>query len=164
MPKQLVILISVVTIVLLPCGCAKLKRKFTPKRKPKPTEYSFYSEREYEPKSPQELYQEHYVLWHNWHLEMERMDTMNYKRVLFSANECLKHLTAMRDLLVEEKAEELDLQIVQLQEVIDRIKTRNRTASGDVRIRRILEKIGRVIINDFTYNRMEPFLKADKSE
>lgn len=145
-------------------GCAQLQRKFIPKRKPKKEEYSFYHPEEYKPGPPHKRYQKHYMLWHNWHLELERADKMSHLRNVMSATEALRHLTSMKDLLEEEKAKELKKQIDDLEAVLKRIKEKKKDVMRDVHSRRIIGKIERIIINEFSYGRMKNYIKRDRGD
>jgi hypothetical protein len=140
-------------------GCAELRRKFIRKKKPRKEEASFYRVEEYGLKPPHERYQDHYILWHNWHLDLLRAEATSHLRDIRAANEALRHLTEMRDLLVDEKAEELNVQVKQLEELAGRIKVKKIDIIKDLRSRKRAEKIERVIINMFTYNRMKDYIK-----
>ena len=140
-------------------GCAQLQRKFIPKRKPKKEEYSFYHPEEYKPRPPHERYQKHYKLWHNWHLELERTDATSHLKDVMSVTEALRHLTSMRDLLEEEKANELQKQIDDLEAVLEKMKEKKRDVMKDAHSRRIIGKVERIIINKFSYNKMEDYIR-----
>ena len=143
-------------------GCAELRRKFVRKKKPRSEEYSFYRVEEYRPKPPHERYQEHFVLWHNWHLDLARTEGTSHLRDLRAANEVMKHLTAMRDLLEEEKAKELDVQIEQMEELVAKLKKTRKDIIKDIRGRKTVEKVERIIINNFTYTRMQDYIKSEE--
>jgi len=155
--KTLLIIILIANI----SGCAELRRKFIRKKEPKKEEPSFYRVEEYKVKPPHERYQEHYVLWHNWHLELERTEPANYLRDIASISEALRHLTAMRDLLQEEKAKELGIEITQMEAILANLKEEKKDITKDVRSRRLVEKIRRVVVNNFSYKRVKNYIKSD---
>ena len=130
--------------------CAELRRKFVRKKEHKKEDVSFYRVEEYRPKPPAERYQEHYMLWNNWHLDLERTDGTSRLRDLNAANEALRHLTTMRDLLIEDKAKELDVRIEEMKEILVYLKERRRDVMADTRTRKTIERLGRIIINNFT--------------
>ncbi len=154
----------IIFLVLNICGCAELRRKFIRKKKPKKEEFSFYAPEQYKPRPPHERYQEHYILWHNWHLDLARMEGTSHLRDMRSLNESLRHLTAMRDLLEEEKAKELDVQVKHMETVKEKIKKTKKDVVKDPHSRKVIEKVERIIINSFTYNRMKDYIKSDDSQ
>jgi len=154
----------VIILILNISGCAELQRKFVRKKEPKKEEITFYRVKEYAPKPPHERYKDHYVLWRNWHLELERTDGTGYSKDIMVLNEILRHLTAMRDLLKDEKSKELGMQIGYLETLLARVKEKEKDIMKDVHSRKILEKVGRVITNNFSYNRMKDYIKSGDSE
>ena len=149
----------IIILITNVCGCAELRRKFIRKKKPRKEEYSFYRPEEHKPASSQERYRDYYVLWHNWHLDLERMEGTSRLRDINSLTESLKHLTGMRDLLVEEKASELQIQIDLMEGLLSKLKKTRRDITKDTRSRKIVERVGRVIVNNFSYNRMKGCIK-----
>ena len=151
-------IILIVLLVINAAGCAELRRKFTRKKRPKREPISFYRVEEYQPKSAHERYQDHYVFWRNWHLDLERTDGSSFLKDMTAMDESLRHLTAMRDLLVDEKAKELNGQIENLQEIREKMKKRRRDVMKDVHSRKVIERTGRIIVNNFSYNMMESYI------
>jgi len=139
-------------------GCAELSRKFTRKNPHKKETVSFYSVEEYKTKSPAERYRDHYVYWRNWHLDLERTDGSGFKRDMTAMDETLRHLTAMRDLLADEKAQGLTERINDLETIRDKMKRRRHDVMKDPHVRKIIERSGRVIVNNFSYNAVKEFL------
>ncbi|MBL7071244.1 MAG: hypothetical protein ISS26_03620 [Candidatus Omnitrophica bacterium] len=154
--RSLLIVFLVVNIA----GCAELRRKFVKKSETKPEERSFYRIEEYQPKPPHERYKESYMMWHNWHLDLLRTEGNSRKRDINSASEALKHLTAMRDLLAEEKAGELDEQAAKLQGIIDGLKNGRSNVMDDINTRKAAERMERTVINMYSYNKMKEFIKT----
>ena len=143
-------------------GCAELRRKFIRQKKPRQRETASYRVEEYRPRPPHERYDEHYMLWHNWHLELLRTEGTSHLRDIKAINEALRHLTEMRDLLEEEKAAELNIQIQQMEALSAKLEREKGDIIEDVHSRRVLEKIERIIINNFTYNRMQDYIKESE--
>jgi len=154
-------IIIVAFLVVGLSGCAELRRKFIRKREPKKEDVSFYSVQEYNPAPAPERYQEHYVFWKNWHLDLERTGGTSYLRDMRAMDESLRHLTAMRDLLKEEKAAQLQIQIDNLEDIRERMRKRERDVMEDVRARRVIERTGRIIVNNFSYNAASDYLKSE---
>lgn len=154
-------LVLIAVLVTSLSGCAELAKKFTPKKKPGKEDYSFYQIEDYKPRPAPERYVKNYILWHNWHSELERADDTSYTRDVFNANETLKYLTAMRDLLVEEQAKKLDAQIGDMRAVVDYIEKRMECIKDNVRNRRTVERVGRIVQDEFSYKRMRNYIKTE---
>ena len=146
------------------CGCAELRKKFTRKKKSQKEDFSFYRPEKYKAKPPDERYQEHYVLWYNWQLDLERTDGVSHLRDMRALNESLRHLTAMRDLLQEEQAEKLDIQVKHIEKIRTRLKKTRVKLMKDTRNRKLAERTGRIVVNDFSYNRMKNYIKKEDPE
>jgi len=154
-------IILIVAMITSLTGCGELAKKFIRKPTPKKEEYSFYQVEEYKAKPAPVRYQNHYILWHNWHTELERSEGTAYSRDVMSANESLKHLTAMRDLLTEEEAKKLDPQINDIKSVIEDIEKRHECIKDSVRNRRTVERVGRIVLDEFSYRRMQKYIKTE---
>ena len=89
------------------------------------------------------------------------MDGTSHLRDLNSANEALRHLTAMRDLLMDEQAADMDIQVKNMEELIERIKYLKRDIVKDPHSRRKVEKIGRMVMTKFMYRRMKNYIKME---
>lgn len=151
----------VLFLVINLAGCAELRRKFIRKTEPRKAERLFYRVEDYKTAPSHERYMEHYVLWHNWQLDLERTESTSHLRDLNAANEALKHLTAMRDLLVEEKAKALDIEVGHMNEILAFLKDNRRDVMEDTKSRRTIERMGRVIVNNYSYNRMKKYIKSE---
>ena len=152
-------ILLIVLLVINAAGCAELRRKFTRKKQPKREPISFYRVEEYQPKNAHERYQDHYVFWRNWHLDLERTDGSSFRKDMTAMDESLRHLTAMRDLLRDEKAKELDAQIAKLELIREKMKSRKRDVMKDVHSRRTIERAGRIVVNNFSYNMASEYIK-----
>lgn len=152
-------LISIIVTNLT--GCGELAKKFIRKKSPKKEDYSFYQIEEYKAKPAPIRYQNHYTLWHNWHTELERSDPTSYSRDIMSANQALEHLTAMRDLLTEDQAKKLDAQIKDMKSVIEDMQKSHECIKDSVRNRRSVERIGRIVLDEFSYRRMRNYIKSE---
>lgn len=164
MVKNYLKLALIIVLIANICGCAELRKKFVRKKKPRKEEVSFYRVQEYKPRPPHERYQDHYVLWHNWQLDLERMEGTSHLRDIRSLNESLRHLTAMRDLLEDEKAKGLDIQIKYTEGLREKLKKTKKDIAKDPHSRKLIERIGRIVVNNFSYNRMKDYIKSDNSE
>ena len=154
-------ILLIIALIANLAGCAELQRKFTRKKEPKKQDYSFYRVEEYQSKPPHERYAEHFMLWRNWQGDLERTSGTSHLRDLNSANEALRHLTAMRDLLQDEQAQELGIEIEKMEKLTERIKYTKSDIITDVHSRRMVERIGRLIMTKFSYKNMRDHIKSD---
>jgi hypothetical protein len=157
--KNVIKLILLIALIAGISGCAEIIKKFTPKKKAEKADYSFYQIEDYKPRPAPERYVKNHTLWHNWHRELERVDETNCTRDLFNAKESLKYLLAMRDLLMEEQAKKLDVQINDMKEVIDYIEKRKECIKDNVHNMHTIERIDRVVEGEFCYKHMQKYIK-----
>lgn len=151
----------IITMTVTLAGCGELARKFTRKKAPKEESYSFYQVEEYKAKPAPDRYRNHYILWHNWHSELERSEETAYSRDIMSAKQAFDHLVAMRDLLTDEQAKKLDVQINDMKSVIDDMQKRHECIKDSVRNRRSVERIGRIVLDEFSFRRMKNYIKSE---
>ena len=159
--KNTIKLVLIAVLMTSLSGCADILKKFIPKKKEGRADYSFYQVEDYKPRPAPERYVKNYTLWHNWHIELERPDDTNYIRDVFNANESLKYLIAMRDLLQDEQAKKLDVQINEMNGVIERIEKRHERVKDNVNNQRTVERVGRIVQDEFSYKRMQKYIKIE---
>jgi len=155
-----------VLVCLLTPGCAELRDKFI--RKPKeeePVARSYYAVKKYDVDPSLELYTKRYTFWKNWHKEiLAVLSDDNQKKIVVAVEQSLSNLMDMRNMLVDEEAEKLQVYIDKMSVMEKRIKEENVTLGNEVRIRRSLESIGRAIKTDFNYNKMKGSIRAEFKE
>lgn len=161
MTKNFTKIVLIFAMISVLSGCGELAKKFIRKNQPKKEGYSFYQVEEYKAKPAPVRYQNHFILWHNWHSELERSEDVSYSKDILSADESMKHLTAMRDMLTDEEAKKIDIQIKDLQFVINDMKKRHECVKDSVRNRRIVERVDRVVQDEFSFGRMRKYIKAE---
>jgi len=147
-------------VVLNLGGCAALKKKFTPKKKPKKTPV-FYNVRKYDVKPSVELYEKHYVFWINWHRELTTELGENFKSDIRSAQEMRGNLESMESLLNDEKAALLAPHVGELRKVEAILEKRSMTKGNETRIRRILGREYRAIRSGFSPSKMKGSIRAE---
>ncbi len=140
------------------CGCRELKRKFIPKKEAETFEPAFYDVTPYTPKPAPARYREHYVLWHNWHMELQRDEGMTQARYLRAINESIRHLEEMSGLLTKEKADALVQQIEKMRTVREELREHRRDIARNPRYRHIINKVERIILNNYSFHKMESFI------
>lgn len=155
----IILLIAIFTI----SGCADLKDKFI--RKPKEEKEKakrYYAVREYDVRPSLELYTKRYVYWKHWHKELLAvLDHDNHKKTVVAIEQEASNLMAMQSMLVDEKAEQLEVSIAELTEIEKTIKKERLTGGNKVRIRKKLESLGRRVKREFSYNKMRGFIRDE---
>lgn len=162
MRHRVLLMHCLVLIICCLAGCSGILKKFIRKKEPGKEDYSFYQIEDYKPRPAPERYVKNYILWHNWHTELERTDDTNYTRDIFNIIESLRHLTAMRDLLSEEQAKKLDAEINDMKAVMKRMKDRMECVKDNANNRRITARVGRVVQDEFSYKRMQKYIRIDE--
>jgi len=156
-------MIILVFVAGLP-GCASVQKKFTRKKKearyiPKAV---YFHEGAYQKKySNDYYYKTHYTLWKTWHTELVNQLGGNQKKVARSAQEALGHLTEMHRYLVPEKQSELAPTLESLAAMTRRLEGRTYAESeiGPVRVE--LEKIQRLVANNYYYDKIKDQILQD---
>lgn len=143
-------------------GCASLRKKFIrKKKKPKDVTPHYYSIQKYDILPSIELYTKHYVFWRSWHNEIIELLGENSKKDKRCIDEMVGNLEDMKTLLVDEKGEELERHIQVLRGIEKDIAGQKLTFGAKTRVRRVLEKQFKLIRINFTYRKMDPFIRAE---
>jgi hypothetical protein len=153
----------VLACVILVSGCASAQKKFTRKKKEKrvPTAI-FIDEGPYQKQFSNEYYyQNHYTLWKSWHDELLSQLGGNQKKVKRCANEAYNHLSDLGNYLKPEKRAELKPLVDDLAKIVQRIENANYSKSDEGGMRVELEKIRRLVANDFYYNKVKEHVLPD---
>ena len=157
------IFIAVTLLGLLPglFGCAMLKRKFTPKKKPKPKKQIYHKVHKYEVKPSLELYEKHYVFWINWHRKLVSELGKNAKNDSKCAQQIRGNVEDMAALLTDEKAAALAPHIDKLKGVEAIIAERNMTKTNETRVKHRLEREYRTIRREFSPRKMKDCIRSE---
>ncbi len=142
-------------------GCANLRKKFVRKRTPKKTSPHYYRMEKYTVVPSIELYTEHYTYWRSWHREIIELLGENTKKDKRCIREIIGNLEDMKSMLVDKKGDTLDEHIQVLRNIEGDIKRGSLTLATRTRIRRTLEKELKLIKIDFSYRKMEPFIREE---
>ncbi|MDP8298885.1 MAG: hypothetical protein P9L88_03180 [Candidatus Tantalella remota] len=161
--KEIYFLAVILLTVSIGSGCAQLKEKFVPKPKDDGKKMkSYYAVRQYDVKPNLDLYTKRYIFWKNWHRDLlDVLTASNQKKKVVAIEQEISNLIDMRNMLVDEKAEELQGYITELEGVEVRLKKERITSGNEVRIRRQLENAGRQIKMKFSYNKMGLYIRAE---
>ncbi|MCM8795839.1 MAG: hypothetical protein NC928_04060 [Candidatus Omnitrophica bacterium] len=156
--KQIIkiIIFSVCCFILASLiGCEAFVRKFTrkPKKESLPREEMVLVPEEYKPTQDKEqLYRQYFVFWRSWHDELlnSLIPHTNHKKQIDCAQEAIKNLMHLRQLLNLEKQKKLDIYINRLSELKEMI-AQDIYGSNYARHRQIAERLRMDILRDFSY-------------
>jgi hypothetical protein len=162
--KDVCLLSSVFCLLSSLIGCDAFVRKFTrkPKKEELPQEEMVLAPEEY--KGPQitkeELYRQYFLFWKSWMLELieSLLQNKSLKKQVDCAQEALKNLISLKELLNEEAQKKLDVYITQLEDLKTQI-TKDLYGSDVASNLRRAERIKMNILKDFSYAKIKNFLK-----
>lgn len=150
--------IFLLVLFLLPiAGCATVQKKFTRKKKePQHVAATIYMEEgPYQKKySNSYYYKMHYALWKTWHEDLIKGIGGNRKKTERNAEESLNHLIQMRNYLVPAKQAELAPMVDELTGFTKKFESRAYSQSEEPEMRTELQKIKRLVDNDFYYDKV----------
>ncbi|MGB2630605.1 MAG: hypothetical protein WBD24_00365 [Candidatus Omnitrophota bacterium] len=154
--------VVLLAFALLASGCAQLKDKFV--RKPKETDEArrYHMVKDYDVKPSIELYTKRYIFWKTWHKELvEQIMQGNHKKIVVAVEQDVSNLYDMKRMLVDEKGDQLQPFIVDMEDMENTIKNSRITRANRARIRMKLESIGRGVKKDFSYNKIKYSLRDE---
>lgn len=138
-------------------GCADLKNKFV-RKKAEPELTRYVPVREYDVRPSMELYTKRYIYWKNWHREvmafLEDPRATNQKKITVALEQEISNLLSMRNMLVDEKSNELQVLIDKVSEVENTVRTETVTRGNRARITREMRQLGAQIKNGFSHRKM----------
>ena len=158
----------VVFLALGMTGCASsdsIAKKFMRKKKEPEHKAStvFLDEGPYQKKfSNDYYYKTHYTLWKSWQGEIVDNLNGNAKRLERSAEEAYSHLEQMSRYLQPEKKAELMPLVEELDKYRTKITNGTLSRSEAMSLRSDLERLERLVANDFYYDKVKDQLVADQ--
>ena len=146
-------------------GCSSLPKKFIRKKAaPEHTPAVVYIEKgPYQKKYSNEYYYKmHYTLWKTW--QGETIDNVqgNSKKLQRSAQEAYSNLDQMSRYLKPEKQTQLQPMLEELRKFMEKAQNSNRSSSAAYGDRSDLERIQRLVSNDFYYDKVKPDILPDQ--
>ena len=164
MRNKAISLLLLAALIFPMAGCASVQKKFTRKKKePKHIPAAIYLEKgPYQKKySNVYYYKSHYTLWKTWHEDLIKVIGGNRKKIQRCAEEALSHLTQMRNSLVPEKQKELDPWVKEMTRHAAKFAVGAYSRSEEPGIRTELQKIKRMVDNDFYYDKVADQILPD---
>ncbi len=154
-------------LVMGTAGCASvsgIEKKFVRKKKtPAHIPAAVYIDQgPYQKKySSEYYYKTHFTLWKSWQGELLNNLGGNQKKVNRCAEEALNQLEEMSRCLVPAKQEELKPILDSLKEITEKIENGGISKSQEAGSREELEKIKRIVSNNFYYDKVKNDLVPD---
>lgn len=162
--KKTFFYLMVLVLTLEAAGCASVQKKFTRKKKvPAHIPTAIYMDQGPTQKkySNEYYYKTHYTMWKSWQDELAIQLGGNSKKVLRCAQEAFNHLTEMSRYLTPEKRAILKEPLESLARILKRLKEQNSTRSEQANWRFELEKIKRMVANNFYYEKVKGDILPD---
>ena len=145
-------------------GCASIPKKFI-RKKNEPAHIPsviYFQEGPYQKKySNAYYYKTHFTLWKSWQDELLLQWNGNSKKVARATQEAYSHLTEMNRYLVLEKQNELKPLLDELSEIVKQMNIDAYAESSQSGVRVELEKIKRIVSNDFYYDKVKDSVLVD---
>ena len=163
--KKFFLYLMVVFLVAGVSGCASVEKKFTRKKKaPEHVAAAVYIEQgSYQKKYSNEYYYKtHFTYWESWQDEFLKSLGGNSKKVERCAEEALSQLVEMNRYLVPAKQAELKPMLDSLGQIVDKIERGNYSKSDHASMKEELEKIKRIVSNNFYFDKVKDSLLPDK--
>ena len=155
--KKLATFLLFMTLVINLSGCASVQKKFTRKKK-EPAHIAaavYFEEGPYQKKySNAYYYKTHYTMWKSWQDDLINGIGGNRKKTERNAEEALNHLTEMSHYLAPEKEKELEPLLEELTTLTKKIDMGTYSNSENADLRVELQKIKRLVSNDFYYDKV----------
>lgn len=157
--RYFIVILSIFFIVSL-TGCEAFVRKFTrkPNKEMLPREEMVLVPEEY--KGPnmtkEELYRQYFLFWKSWHDELieSLAQKKSKKKQINCAQEMLKNLYSMADMLVPKKEKELEFYIGEAKNLLNSIEKDIYSNNATFNVQR-LERLKRNILEEFSYNNIK---------
>lgn len=158
--KRAIYLLIAIPLILNLAGCDAVQRKFTRKKK-EVKRPRIYQLKKYDIKPSPELYEKHFAYYTSWSSEIRDRLGDNHKKDVRCIEELIGQLGDMQNLLVDEKAEELEKHVAQYQSVRDDIVRERIDRYNFSQPMMILEREDRAIKRDFCISRVRNYIRKD---
>lgn len=148
--------VVIIFLILNLIGCEAFVRKFTRKqKKEKEPEELVLAPEEYKPpaRTPEEIYRGYFLFWKSWHDELLNalaQESTSQKKRIDCAQEAIKNLSSMKDMLNEPAQKKLNKYVVQLKDLRDSFK-QDLYGSNYSRHFQTAERIKLSVIKDFSF-------------
>lgn len=162
--KRSAAFLIIVCLAVSLTGCDALQRKFTRKKKAPPKKPRIYQVQRYEKKPTPELYNKHFVYWQTFSSDMIARLGQNHKKDMRSIDEMVGNLKDMQNILVKEKADELQPHIDTAIDMRSTINRGDMSFSVKNSIHSTLEREDRAIKRGFITSKVKNYIKKSFDE
>jgi len=160
MKKALTVLL-IFFIALNTAGCDTLRKKFTRKKKETVKMPRIYQVQKYQKKPSADLYKMHYSYWSSFQSELEKVLGQSHKKDTMCIEQIISNLQDMQNVLIPEKATQLQARIEKLAGVKEVIAKEELSQFNKDYVLRTLEHEERSIKREFAYDKVKDFLKKN---
>ncbi|HPS20308.1 MAG TPA: hypothetical protein PKY78_04900 [Candidatus Omnitrophota bacterium] len=162
--KIFVAAVLVVSVGVL-AGCADITNKFIRKKKEEPKRQKYYAVHEYDVRPSMELYSKRYSYWSVWQTEMlQVIRNPNEKKIKVAVEQGRSNLMDLEKMIVDEKVEKMKKMVDDLIKIEKQIKQEGITSGNEVRIRKVIEAMGREVKRDYSPTKMRRYLREEFAE
>ena len=162
--KRVLAAMMILLVAVTFTGCDSIQKKFTRKKKETRPIPKLYQIKKYDVKPSVALYNKHYAYWQSWMSELLQDLGGNRKKDARCVDEALNQARSMQNILVQEKADELEKQILGIEEARDTIVREELSQFNRNQILMILERADRNIKREFSAKRIKGYIKESFDE
>ena len=162
--KKIFAVMMIICVSVTLVGCDALQKKFTRKKKETKPIPKLYQIKKYDVKPSAALYSKHYAYWQSWMSELLQDLGQNRKKDTRCIDEALNQARSMQNILVKEKADELQKQINGLEEARDVIVREELSQFNRSQVLMTLDRADRTIKRDFSIKRIKGYIKESFDE
>lgn len=162
--KRFMIFLMIICFAVNLAGCDALQKKFTRKKKTVPKKPKIYQLQRYEKKPTPELYNKHFVYWQTFSGDIIERLGQNHKKDVRSIDEMVGNLKDMQNILVKEKADEMQPHIDTASDARSTIMRGDMSFSVMNSVRSTLEREDRAIKREFITLKVKNYLKKSFDE
>ena len=162
--KRILYFVIAFFLIVNIAGCASVQRKFTRKKKETVKMPHIYQVKKYEKKPTPELYKKHYVYWESFHSEMLMTLGQNHRKDMVYIEHILSNLHDMQNMLMPDKATELELHIKRLTQIKDILAKEDLSKFNKTYVMTTLERESRYIKRGFIYGKVKNNLRTSFDE
>ena len=157
--KRMCAVIMIICVAVTLVGCDSLQKKFTRKKKETKPIPRLYQIKKYDIKPSVALYSKHYAYWQSWMSELLQDLGQNSKKDVRSVEEALNQARSMQSILVQEKADQLEKQIKEIEEAKDVIVREELSQFNKSQVLMTLERADRTIKRDFSAKKIKDYIR-----
>lgn len=155
----------ILAMVVNLAGCSEeWRRKFIRKKKGAAKKPRIYQVKKYKKEPTEQLYSKHYNYCISWLSELTRNLGQNTKKDARCIEEALGQIRDIQNMLVLQKAQELDKHIDRFKEAQDIILRQDLAQGNSDYVRRTVEREERFLRSEFYYSKIKKYMKESFEE